>query len=503
MLMYRGHRYVLAHPGEFDYKKLEKQLAQLIKQARSSFASLVRPNGAARQLAVEANKLYPDDSKAMRAYWREAALENAEIKTWVRMTSLSDAEKSEKILLGALESSVFGLKLQKDAWASINRWLSSTFISETRESARSHMYDVGFTRELVEKVFPKPFAFRVGPGGKIEEELSIFGNSKRTFKVKSAAMSVLLENWNKLVDALNRDLQSTDPFKKLCAIVASIVAHTGIRPGGESESIAKESGKRITDENGNFVKVKTVGATGLKPEHIKFLRDDFVRLKFVGKAATVNIADIKGNAALVSALQEQIAAVQTYGDKKASSIFVTADGREVTDADLLEYFRSIVGQYIQTADFRKLRATREYYAELRDNKLQLVTNLKDITYKTEAEMRSKIVDTIVNYMLNAAKAAQKAISHESLETTINSYIETRTTLTYLVNKGLEQSLDIVVANGKKMLVRFDAIDFFETVTGGFTRSSGQVSEASAGGTMFFIDEPFTDTPLYELEEGLV
>jgi len=478
----------------------QKQLERFLSTAQKAFNRLVQSNSAASKLHAQAIKKTTDEAKA-KAYWTKHALDIKPVAKFVEQFNLTGDK--EKFLLTKIRDAVFG-KATETVLKSLNAYLQAAYISQRREEARKPALEHGIPKEILEKFFPKSYVFDVAPDGRITREFEVYGNEKKTIEAKRKSMTTLLDKWNTLAARLNKDLQSEDPIVRLVALVTSIIVNTGIRPGEGGESKMKDDfGKIIRDDEGNQIRVQTVGATGIKPEHINFVRDDFAVIEFPGKAGTHNVAELT-DPVLVRALRAQLDEVAKGVASDTDVVaFVTPDGQRVTPKRVNSYLRSILGEGVSASDFRKLKATQTFYLNLKHRKHELAAELKRLKGLAEEDMRSKVVSLIVDHLFEAAEAAQESISHTDLETTIEYYISPRVALDYLSSKGINKALNKVVGNGRELQVGFDPIDFFETVTGGSAAAKAASTQRVAT-TMFYFGDEFVDynvdNVIEELEE---
>ncbi len=91
---------------------------------------------------------------------------------------------------------------------------------------------------------------------------------------------------------------------------------TGIRPG-------KEGNAAFKTVNGEKVEVETFGAITLGPGHVKFIRDNFAQLEFIGKKGSVNTAQL-ADVDILKVLNEYVRRAMSSGSKY---VFVTKAGR--------------------------------------------------------------------------------------------------------------------------------------------------------------------------------
>ena len=441
----------------------EKARGSYLKEMKQQYNALMAPGGVARDLVLQAFEEYPSQERKARDWWRTNAVSDPAIIKFLK--DCNPPPEKQKFFLNKLLQAAFGLKPVAKIWNSLKRYLAGAYVERQRGEAKSTLYERGLPPKLVERFLPKPFSFEVAPDGTIIKEFSIFGNRKKTIERKSRDMSRILAQWNELVDTLNTDLVSSDPVTRLTSLVVSLMLHTGIRPSaGGTSRLKDEKGKTIKDDKGNPLFIKTVGATGLKLEHINFIRNDFATLEFPGKSGTKNIAELT-DASLVQALKTQVEAAK-LGKSNGGLVFVTPNGRRISVQGVNKYLHNLLGPTISATDFRKLKATEVFYQTLRQQRAVVVAQLKKLEAASAATMSDKIVTIIYNQLEVAALAASKAISHKTeVSVAVESYIDPHIILEYLSTGGLDRALSEVVGSGIGLHVEFDPFSYYKTVTG--------------------------------------
>ncbi len=156
---------------------------------------------------------------------------------------------------------------------------------------------------------------------------------------------------------------------------------TGIRPGGEGNTMAEK---------------KAYGASTLKGSHVKGDNEDNVRLKFVGKKG-VDISLKVTDKDVAKDLLARKAAAGSYGH-----LF------ETSSAKLLEYTHSKDGGSFKTKDFRTLLGTRTAQAEVDKVK-------RAPTTEKEYKKAVKAVATVVSKQLgNTPTIALQSYIHPAV-----------------------------------------------------------------------------------------
>jgi hypothetical protein len=135
----------------------------------------------------------------------------------------------------------------------------------------------------------------------------------------------------------------------------------------------------------------------------------------------------------------------------------------------------------------------------------LADELRGLREEASASVEQQVIARVLSKLEEAAKEAQRSISHTDVRTTIESYISPRVVLNYLSNAGLPGALDKVIGEGNNLRVKFDPYDFYEKVSGESLRAVASVLPRVAT-TLFGEGEEFVkydvDALLEELEEDI-
>jgi len=290
---------------------------------------------------------------------------------------------------------------------------------------------------------PKNIIVKVDEDGRIEQVTDVFANDRDTLGVKIAKMQSLLKQYNSIAAQVKKDLKSEDEVTRLSALITAILMETGIRPGSEgSQAIQVVGGKEIP--------IETFGAITLGPNHVSFIRDNFVTLRFIGKKGTENIADLTD--------PEIIEEIRMLAEREGSDrLFVTKDGRTISYSDLMRYFRDRF-DWVTPTDFRKLKATRVVFEELQNQKDELREDIERLAEEETEDLRQRIVERIVESLDVAVEKSRERLSHISSRTTKESYINPKVLLDFLSRGEVADSLEDAVMFGEKYLV-FDVDKF--------------------------------------------
>lgn len=342
-----------------------------------------------------------------------------------------------------------GVKLS-DTAAVVEKYARVSFQAITMHEVQAPIREA-LPPEVMEYL-PKTVVVKVDPKGKITEVTDRFKNEYFTLDLKAKQMRKILADYNRIVREVKRDLKSPDETTRLSALVTSIIMETGIRPGkiGNGKLVTKGGGEEF---------VETFGAATLGPSHVKFVRDNFAELEFVGKKGGVNTARLS-DADIVKVLKDYVAKALKSG---SSYIFVTKAGVPYDYNDLDRYFRQKMGG-INPTDFRKLRATEEVLNAIVEEQEGLYGRLRKLKDLKKDDLKKAIVTEVITTLQRAIGRSQSALSHESDTTTVESYIHPGVLFRFLSTGRLEKNLDDLLATGKTEL-KFDPEAFLRVALG--------------------------------------
>ena len=293
---------------------------------------------------------------------------------------------------------------------------------------------------------PPTIAIDVDADGHIKKINDLFGNKTYTLAEKIKNQKKLIKKYNTIVKKVMKDMTSPDEFKRLSAVITSIIMETGIRPGQVGNGCVK-----VVD--GKEVSIETFGATTLATSHVKFVKDQFAELKFEGKKGTVNTATLT-NKALIKVLKDYVDNALEQGSKY---IFVNQEGEQYTYQHLTRYFRANFKGF-KITDFRKLRATQEVLDGLNEERQEMLRQIKEIAKDETEDLTQKVVEVIADTINKAHERAQIALNHESGSTTQKSYINPEVLLRFLSTTTMQETLSDCIITGKTKL-NFDPMMF--------------------------------------------
>jgi integrase len=305
---------------------------------------------------------------------------------------------------------------------------------------------------------PRTVVVKVDPKGKITEVTDRFKNEYFTLAKKAEHLRFILKNYNRIAKTVKADLRSPDELTRLSALVTSIIMETGIRPGKIGNGVVE-----TVDGKEEFV--ETFGAATLGPKHIKFVRDNFAQIEFVGKMGSVNTA-VLSDAAILKVLKDYVAKALKQGSQY---VFVTKDGTPYDYKDLERYFAHKF-EGINPTDFRKLRATEEVLNAIIEEQSGLYERLRKLGKMKKDALKQAIVDEVVTTLQRAIERSQGALSHDNEQTTIDSYIHPGVLFRFLSTGRLDANLSDLLATGKTEL-KFDPEAFLRAAMEGSGKPS--------------------------------
>ncbi len=298
---------------------------------------------------------------------------------------------------------------------------------------------------LPEEVFqflPKTVVVETDPTGKITDVTDRFKNEFFTLAKKAEQLRFILARYNTIARTVKKDLNDPDEIVRLSALVTSIIMETGIRPGKIGNGVVK-----TVDGTEEFI--ETFGAATLGPKHIKFIRENFAQLEFQGKKGSVNTATLT-DAAILKVLDQYVKKALKAG---SPYIFVTRDGHTFDYSDLDRYFAEKFAKITPT-DFRKLRATEEVLNSIIEEQDEMYARIRKLKKLKKDALKKGIVAEVVETLNRAIERAGGALSHDSTQTTIDSYIYPGVLFRFLSTGRLEKNLGELLETGKTEL-KFD------------------------------------------------
>jgi len=328
--------------------------------------------------------------------------------------------------------------------------LSNGFESMTMAEAQAPLRKA--LPEQIREFLPKNIVVEVDDNNVIKRITDRFENKNKTLGIKIKTMHKLIGDYNKIAKRVKQDLKASDEVTRLAALITAIMMETGIRPGKMGNQIVKTV-------NGEKVVIETFGAVTLGPAHVKFIRDNFAELEFVGKKSTVNTAALS-NAEIIKVLQDYVTKAKTKGSK---FVFVTEDGERFSYANLDSYFKKRF-KGVDPTDFRKLKATETVLTALREEQVNLYQQIRNFAEHKAENLKEKVVEIIVSTINTAIDRAAAALSHVNRTETQRSYINPEIVFRFLSQGRVEDTLDKAILQGTSKLL-FDPQMFIDQALG--------------------------------------
>lgn len=299
------------------------------------------------------------------------------------------------------------------------------------------------------KFLPKTLIVEVDKNNKIKAIKSKFAEKLDDIGSKIERQKILLSNLTKLETKLKKDLNSPDHDTRMKALIVYIMFDTGIRPGQEDNKIKLKDLDVEKDEDGEEIDqfLETYGAITLNKHHIKFIRENFLRLEFVGKKGIINLADVN-DSVIVKAITDLVN--KTRANKKSNFLFLDFQGNVFDQSKITSYLRAIVPG-LNLTDFRKLKSTRVLLEALRKKQTMILGMVYDITQEQVENAKDEIIEVIRDVVDQAYRESVHALSHQSINTTIKSYINPQVLLNFLATGKVADKLEDIVFKDQKLV----------------------------------------------------
>jgi len=319
----------------------------------------------------------------------------------------------------------------------------SKILNEERDALQSIIPQTFLT------FLPKTLIVDIDKNNKIKALKSKFAEKIDDIGAKIERQKILLTNLTKLEDKLKKDLNSPDHDTRMKALIVYIMLDTGIRPGQEDNKIKIKDLDVEKDEDGEEIDqyLETYGAITLNKHHIQFIRSNFVRLEFVGKKGIINLADVS-DSIIVKAITDLVN--KTKANKKSNYLFLDFQGNVFDQSKVTAYLRAIIPG-LNLTDFRKLKSTRVLIDALKQKQNMILGMVYDITQEQVEDAKGEIIEVIRDVVDQAYRESVKALSHQSMNTTIKSYINPQVLLNFLATGKVADKLEDIVFKEQKLV----------------------------------------------------
>lgn len=292
--------------------------------------------------------------------------------------------------------------------------------------------------EELRAFLPPKIVVNLDDDGRITKITDMFDNVSYGLSEKISAQQELIRDYQRIEKKIHQGLKSDDVVTRDLCLILAIIMETGIRPGNRSNGI-----KDIID--GKEIKKETFGAVTLKSEHIR-VHGAKAYLEFNGKKGTLNKATILDKRT-IKALKEVLV-------ERSGYLFPDLDYE-----DLSAYFSKNFKGF-KITDFRKLRATKEVFDGLKEERNSLFQRIKAFASLEAREQEQRVIGEIKKTLAKVHNNAQIALSHESSKTTEKSYINPQVLLAFLSSGGMLNTFEEAILDGRTKLV-FDISKFIQ------------------------------------------
>tara|TARA_B100001094_G_scaffold324797_1_gene377969 strand:+ start:770 stop:2200 length:1431 start_codon:yes stop_codon:yes gene_type:complete len=467
---------------EVQYKRDETARAKHITRARRDFRTLLRALKADATAIKSRNKR---DVKKQKREMVKAIKDRGDVNGFLdKFVGTEDVHKNAYSWRNKgrylLRDVSLGVTPLKNAYADLDKitgngfqWLTvSEFQAPLRETIPAS----------IRAYLPDTVEVNVDKNGTIQRVTDRFNNERLTLAVKIDHQKKLLKKYNTIAKRVKRDLRSSDEVTRLSALITAIMMETGIRPGIAGNGVIKGKG-----DDAEFI--ETFGAITLGPSHVRFVRNNFAELSFLGKKGGVNTASLSDKV-IITALRDYVSNAVKKGSKY---VFVTADGYQYTYADLNRYFREHFKGLTPT-DFRKLKASETVFDALREEQAGLYDRIRAFVGMEQDVLQERVAEEIAITLERAVVRAQEALSHDSATTTRTQYINPEVLFRFLSAGGLSGSFRKAILSGKPTLAfdpqRFVEIAVASNVRMAFLRRAAEM--LTLGDLLNVLEDPESD-----------
>ena len=356
-------------------------------------------------------------------------------------------------------------------------------------------------RKLPEKDFPSMFydvlpdklTIDVDSKGYLKGFVDHFVTSTENMRTKTLQMASMIEDWNNIVDKVEKDFNSSDQLLKLKALIVMVGYHTGLRPGDENNKT------KVTLEDGTVIEEKTFGVVTLMNEHVNIIRDNFAILQLPGKKNVINTAEVSDGRILMALkhitgrLEEDTDYIfQTTRPSKSAP-----NPKKIMYYDVNRYMKSLGTAELKFSDFRKMKANMAFIEGLKKETKKLYKEIREMKKKKVASMQSGVVEKVYDTIINAFNYASNKLSHvEEHKNVINAYITPQIVLAYLSAGGIGDTIEECIDLNKRTRIICNTKAFIDKALGGKSKISASIFD------FVVLPSSSSDTTLDDIEEDL-
>ena len=458
---------------QVQYKRDERDRAKHIASARRDFRALMK---AVAPDAANVKALHKKDTNKQKRAMVKLLKGRGDVNAFLDKYAGTDSSSAKAYSWRnsaryLLRDSALGIIALRDALPALDKATSNGFQALTVETFQEPLRST--IPALLREYLPATVEVNVDESGTIQRITDRFNNEHFTLEVKIQHQKKLLKQYNQIAKRVKRDLKSSDEITRLSALITAILMETGIRPGKLGNGMVKTVG-----DQEEFI--ETFGAITLGPSHVRFVKDNFAELSFLGKKTGKNTASLSGS--------EIIKALKDYTDKALSSgskyVFVTADGYRYTYSDLQRYFREHF-KGINPTDWRKLKASETVFDAIQAEQEALYAKIVSFAHMEADVLAARVAEEISRTLDRAIAKAQQALSHESASTTKKQYINPEVLLRFLSTGRTEKTFRDAIL-GNKPALAFDPQRFIEVASAAAVGRTATYGIKRAGQTLMEI-----------------
>lgn len=292
---------------------------------------------------------------------------------------------------------------------------------------------------------PPTITFEFDAAGMLKGYVQHFVNETESLRAKSIRMANLIKKRNKIVRELKKDLRSGSEEVKLKALMAMIIARTGLRPAREGNKV------KVRLPDGTKIETETFGVTTLEKRHVNFIKKTVAHIEFVGKKGIVNVAEVSDKEIV------KILKGLTKGKGAKDKIFVTKGGRKITYYNMKDYMDKFEG--LTMTDFRRITATEKAFEVLKDKAKEMYVNISSLVATKKRSVKDEVENMVYTLLGDAIEEARKKLNHVEARTTLEYYLNPEIVLRFLSDAKLDENIQTALSKGLGFKVQFNPEDF--------------------------------------------